>query len=213
MTPRLQWSVLGVSVLTFAIFALTAPGGGFEEAERAFMLSLRDAENPVLLRGPNWLSYFMQNITALGGWPILTVLAVTLSGAFALTRRWPMLVILLAVVLGESIITGLLKSLFDRERPDFIPHLIYSSSASFPSGHAASASAVYLTFGFAIASLMTRKVLRYYSLGAALLIIFLIGVSRVYLGVHYPSDVVAGWCVGAAWASTVWLVADRLRRC
>lgn len=212
MTPRLQQSVLGASVLIFIILALTAPGGGFEEAERALMLSLRDAENPALLRGPDWLSYFMQNITALGGWPLLTVLAVTLSGAFALTRRWPMLVILLGVMLGESIITGLLKDLFDRERPDFIPHLIYSSSASFPSGHAASAAAVYLTFGFAIANLMARKVLRYYALGAALLIAFLIGVSRVYLGVHYPTDVVAGWCIGAAWASTIWLIAGRWRR-
>lgn len=212
LTPRLQWSVLGASVLTFTILALTAPGGGFEEIERALMLSLRDSENPALLRGPDWLSYFMQNITALGGWPVLTVLAVALSGAFALRRRWPILLVLLAVVLGESSITGLLKDLFGRERPDFIPHLIYSSSASFPSGHAASAAAVYLTFGFAITNLMTRKVLRYYSLGAALLIIFLIGVSRVYLGVHYPSDVVAGWCVGAAWASAVWLAADRLQR-
>ncbi|MEM9616646.1 MAG: phosphatase PAP2 family protein [Pseudomonadota bacterium] len=117
-----------------------------------------------------------------------------------------------STVSARRVSTGIHHSCFGCERPDFIPHLIHSSSASFPSGHAASAAAVYLTFGFAIASLMARRVLRYYALGTSLLIAFLIGVSRIYLGVHCPSDVVAGWCVGAAWASAVWLVADRLQR-
>ncbi len=212
VSPRFAQLMLAGSVVVFLVLAATAPGDAFEAAERSFILSLRQADNPALLSGPGWLLYFMQNITALGGWPVLTVLSLMLAGALALQRQWYFLIILLAVVIGETVLTDMLKDLFARERPDFVPHLIEASSESFPSGHSASAAAIYLTFGLAIANVLNKEAARWYALSMSLALVFLIGLSRVYLGVHYPSDVIAGWCVGAAWASAVWLAAWRLRQ-
>jgi len=212
LSPRFAQYTLAAALAIFIFLAVTAPGGAFEAAERSFMLSLRDGDDPALLNGPSWLLYFVQNITALGGWPVLTLLSLMLAGAFIIQRQWSYFFVLLAVVVGESVLTGVLKDFFGRARPDFIPHLIAASSESFPSGHSGSASAVYLTFGLAIANLVRRPAFRWYALGASLTMVFLIGASRVYLGVHYPSDVIAGWCVGAAWASGVWLAAWRLQR-
>jgi len=210
ITPRAARYALAASVFVFAVLAFVISNSNLEGVECDFLFSLRDATEPAVLNGPGWLSYFMLNVTALGGWPLMTVFSALLAFAFALARRWSFLFILLAVVTGESVITGLLKDLFARARPDVVPHLIYASSSSFPSGHAASAAAVYFTAGLALANMATRKALRLYIFAASLSIVFLIGISRVYLGVHYPSDVIAGWCVGAAWASIVWLVAWRI---
>ncbi len=212
LSPRFAWVMLAASLAIFLILSLTAPGGAFEAAEREFLLSLRNGDDPALLNGPGWLLYFVQNITALGGWPVLTVFSLALAGALMVQKQWSFLLVLLAVVIGETIITGVLKGFFDRTRPDFLPHLISASSKSFPSGHSASAAAVYFTFGLAIANVVKQRAIRRYALGASLVIVFLIGASRVFLGVHYPSDVIAGWCVGAAWASAVWLAAWRMGR-
>ncbi|VAV91102.1 hypothetical protein MNBD_ALPHA05-19 [hydrothermal vent metagenome] len=210
LSPRFAWFMLAVSLTIFLILSVTAPSGAFEAAERDFLLSLRNGDDPALLNGPGWLLYFVQNITALGGWPVLTVFSLLLSGALIVHKQWSFLFVLLAVVIGETVITGLLKDFFGRVRPDFLPHLTPASSESFPSGHSASAAAIYLTFGLAIANELKQRAARRYTLGASLVLVFLIGASRVFLGVHYPTDVIAGWCIGAAWASAVWLAAWRL---
>ncbi len=210
LSPRFACFVLAASLTIFLFLSVTAPGGAFEAAERGFLLALRTGDDPSLLNGPGWLLYFVQNITALGGWPVLTVFSLALAGAFIIQKKWSFLFVLLAVVIGETVITGMLKEFFGRVRPDFLPHLIPASNKSFPSGHSASAAAVYLTFGLAIANVVKQRAIRRYALGASLVLVFLIGASRVFLGVHYPSDVLAGWSVGTAWASAVWLTAWRL---
>ncbi len=212
LSPRFAWAMLAASLAIFLVLSITAPGGAFEAAERDFMLSLRNGDDPALLNGPGWLLYFVQNITALGGWPVLTVFSLALAGALMVQKQWSFLLVLLAVVIGETVITGIFKDFFGRVRPDFLPHLTSASSKSFPSGHSASAAAVYLTFGLAIANMVKQRAIRRYALGASLAVVFLIGASRVFLGVHYPTDVIAGWCIGAAWASAVWLAVWRLGR-
>ncbi|NOX82087.1 MAG: phosphatase PAP2 family protein [Alphaproteobacteria bacterium] len=210
LSPRFAWFMLAASLAVFLFLSVTAPSGAFEAAERSFLLALRNGDDPALLNGPGWLLYFVQNITALGGWPVLTVFSLLLAGALIIHKQWSFLFVLLAVVIGETVITGMLKDFFGRVRPDFLPHLTAASSESFPSGHSASAAAIYLTFGLAIANVLKQRAARRYALGASLVLVFLIGASRVFLGVHYPTDVIAGWCVGAAWASAVWLAAWRL---
>lgn len=212
ITPRVAAAILIISVLAFAVLAASAPWGLLAAAERAFMIALRGGADLSTVAEPGRLYRVLLDFTTLGGWPFMTLLSVVLSGLFVMRRQWSFLFILLAVVIGESLLVDLLKGLFARARPDFLPHYVEAASPSFPSGHSASAAAVYLTLGLMLANLTEQRALRIYALIVAGAVIAMIGFSRVYLGVHYPTDVAAGWCVGAAWASGVWLIAWRVDR-
>ena len=109
-------------------------------------------------------------------------------------------------------LSTLLKIGFDRPRPDLVPHEAIVYTASFPSGHAMLAAVVYLTLGALLARVQPRRLLKLYLLGLAILLTVAVGASRVYLGVHWPTDVVAGWAVGAAWALLCWAAALWLQR-
>jgi undecaprenyl-diphosphatase len=113
---------------------------------------------------------------------------------------------------GGSLLTFVLKSLFDRPRPDVVVHLVGVSSASFPSGHAMASATIYLTLGALLARVQPQRRLKIYAGVVAATLTVLVGLSRVYLGVHWPTDVLAGWCVGAAWAMLCWLIAAWLQR-
>ena len=114
-------------------------------------------------------------------------------------------------MIGGSIAGTLLKQIFGRERPEVVPHLVQVDSLSFPSGHAFNSAIVYLTLGALLARTEQRRAAKVYILACAFLLAVIIGFSRVYLGVHYPSDVVAGWCAGAAWAAASATLARRLQ--
>ena len=113
---------------------------------------------------------------------------------------------------GGTALSSLLKLGFARPRPDLVPHAVEVYTASFPSGHAMLSAVTYLTLAALLARVQPRRRLRIYVLALAVLTSLLVGASRVYLGVHWPSDVAAGWCVGAAWALLCWLAALRLQR-
>jgi undecaprenyl-diphosphatase len=119
--------------------------------------------------------------------------------------------IAIATAGGQGLNMGL-KHAFARERPDAALHLVEATSTSFPSGHTMASSIFYLTMGALLARMATRRREKIYFFSSALLIAFLIGFSRVYLGVHYPTDVLAGWCAGTAWAMLCWFVVDWLGR-
>jgi undecaprenyl-diphosphatase len=127
-------------------------------------------------------------------------------------KRWGEALMLLAATLGGTAISEGLKMGFNRPRPDLVAHVVETTSMSFPSGHAMLSAVTYLTLGALIARTQEKKRLRGYVLGAAVLLTLLIGASRVYLGVHWPTDVLAGWCLGAAWALLCWAVATWLTR-
>jgi undecaprenyl-diphosphatase len=119
---------------------------------------------------------------------------------------------LLAATLGGLLLSTVLKERFDRPRPDVVPHKSHVMTSSFPSGHSLNSAVVYLTLGSLLAGLSQQRRLRLYFFGVALLLTFLVGVSRVYMGVHYPTDVLAGWFAGLAWALSCSLAARWLRR-
>ncbi len=179
--------------------------GGTAALDRTLLLALRSSADPAQPLGPAWLHELMRDFTALGGVGVLTLLTVSASGyLWLLGARRAAATLLLSVLLGVLAST-LLKVAFDRPRPDLVPHGSYVRSASFPSGHSMMAAVVYLTLGALIARVHSQMRLRIYLLAISVLVTLLIGISRVYLGVHWPSDVLGGWAVGAAWALLCWL--------
>ena len=142
----------------------------------------------------------------------LIILTLATVGFLALSgARGAALHVLVSVGTG-AILIQVLKELFGRVRPDVVPHAVSEVTRSFPSGHATLAAVTYLTLGALVARVQTKPALKMYVLFVAILLTLLVGVSRIYLGVHWPTDVLAGWCLGSAWAIACWLVAVQLQR-
>jgi undecaprenyl-diphosphatase len=151
-------------------------------------------------------------ITALGGPSVLTLLTVAVSLFLALDGKKHMALFVCGSVGSGLLVSTLLQDSFDRPRPDIVPHEVYAASYSFPSGHSMLSALTYLTLGAILARAHERKLLKAYFLLTAVFLTVLIGVTRVYLGVHWPTDVLAGWTAGAVWALLCWLLARWLQR-
>ncbi|HEY0926768.1 MAG TPA: phosphatase PAP2 family protein [Brevundimonas sp.] len=163
-------------------------------------------------RGPWWLHEAMADLTSLGGISVLTLFAV-IAFSFLLIQRKRLSAALLVVgLIGGVILSEGLKALFERERPPAAYQAVETINASFPSGHALLSTVFYLTLGVMLTRAFPKKRLKAFVLGSAILIAVLIGLTRVYLGAHWASDVIAGWCAGAAWAMALWLVAYAIER-
>lgn len=161
--------------------------------------------------GPPWFEETMAEITALGGYPILVVLVTVVIGYLLVVRLFgPALFVLIAILSGTAV-SQVLKILYDRPRPDIVEHLVVVHTASFPSGHATMSAVVYLTLATLIVRLVDDVGARIYVMSIAALVAILVGLSRIYLGVHWPSDVAAGWALGVAWACLSWLSVSALR--
>jgi undecaprenyl-diphosphatase len=200
------WWVLGAVLLiggalqAFAELADEVEDGETHAFDRAVMLALRapgDSTDPL---GPPWVEFVARDVTALGGTAVLVLLTLAALGFLLLSRRWGAAIFLAVSMAGGTLLSNALKSIFDRPRPDLVPHAVEVSSASFPSGHAMLSAVAYLTLGALIAEVLPRRRFRIYLLLWAVFMTLLVGASRVYLGVHWPTDVLAGWCIGAAWA-------------
>ncbi|MEO8315681.1 MAG: phosphatase PAP2 family protein [Pseudomonadota bacterium] len=162
--------------------------------------------------GPQWLQEIARDITALGSGVVLALIVVSTCGFLLLARRYRAAILVLVAPAVGSVLNALLKLHFDRPRPTLIPHDIYVPSASFPSGHAMLSATVFLTLAAVLARLAPTFRLKVFVLCLAVLLSGLVGFSRVYLGVHWPSDVLAGWTAGAGWALAAWGVADAVDR-
>ncbi len=213
-TPKAPRSLLllaGASggLALFAIMAGLATTGEPLAFDREFVLSLRSADNPAEPAGPIWLTRAAIEITALAGTPILTLFTLVIGSYFAAKRQYRTLALLLIAVIGETLLSSGLKDLFDRPRPDFVSHLVHASGNSFPSGHSTSAAAIYLIIAALIARETKQHIVRNYVFFVAVMLAVLVGASRVYLGVHYPTDVIGGLSFGAAWAAIVLIAARR----
>jgi undecaprenyl-diphosphatase len=172
--------------------------------DRTIILAMRhagDRNDPI---GPAWFEEYARDITALGGSLVLFLVTAGVVGYLLLRRARAQAVLLAVSVVGAQLVSSLLKVGFDRPRPDLVPPRVFVYTASFPSGHALIAAATYFTLAAMLAQVHKDRLIRGYVILIAILLVLLIGVSRVYLGVHWPTDVVAGWAAGGAWALLVW---------
>jgi undecaprenyl-diphosphatase len=154
----------------------------------------------------------MRDITALGGTAVLTLGVLAVTGFLALMRKTHAAVTVLVSVVSGMVLSQAIKWAYARPRPELVPHGMETYSASFPSGHSMMAAVVYLTLGALLARHQAQPRMRVYVLLVAVLLTVLVGISRVYLGVHWPTDVLAGWCLGAAWAILCWFAMLWLQR-
>ena len=186
--------------------------GEISDLDSRLLLALRnpqDASDPL---GPRWVEEMMRDITAFGGTGPLAF--ITLAGILylLLRRRLRTALFLFVAISGGQLLSSLLKLGFDRPRPDLVPHGMHVYTASFPSGHAMMTAIVYLTLAALLARSESRRRLKTFLLLLAATVTLLVGISRVYLGVHWPSDVLGGWMIGSAWAAGCWTLVVLLQR-
>lgn len=180
--------------------------------DRAILLALRQPSDPATPIGPYWLRAAVSDVTALGGRTVLALFTGIALGYLMVARKHATALFLAFAVGGGTALVSLIKIGFAQPRPQLVAHLVEVSSASFPSGHAANSALVYLTLGAILARAEADRRLKIYLLGTAVLLTILVGTSRVYLGVHWPSDVLAGWAAGAGWALLCWAAAQMLQQ-
>jgi undecaprenyl-diphosphatase len=187
-------------------------GGATKKLDEQVLRMLRHKHNPALPRGPKWLPQVAQDVTSLGSGSNLTLATGIAAGFLCLQRRFRAAGFLIVSIGGGLMLSHLLKNFFLRERPTVVPHLTNFDPGSFPSGHSMGTTLVYLTLG-GIISRQTRRLLsKAYFLSVALVLTVLVGISRIYLGVHFPSDVLAGWAVGSLWSTICIQIARLLQR-
>jgi undecaprenyl-diphosphatase len=184
--------------------------GGTGNFDRWAVRQLRSLDDPAVPRGPRWIAEAGRDITGLGGVAVLSLFITAAAGFLAVHRAYRTMFVLLASTISGIVISLLLKQAFDRPRPDVVPHLSDVYTSSFPSGHSMMSAIVYLTLAAIIAPVLKHFWLRLYVLLCAVLVTGLIGVSRVYMGVHYPTDVLAGWTAGLVWAIACSLIAKAI---
>jgi undecaprenyl-diphosphatase len=204
--------LLAGALFVFASIAEEVSEGETLGFDRAVLVALREPGNLSEPLGPKWLEVSIADLTSLGGTAVLTTLVIIVSGFMFLGGRHHAALLVLAASIGGGLLSHVLKELFDRARPDVVVHLVGVSNASFPSGHAISSATVYLTLGALLARVQPNRRLKIYTGAVAAALTVMIGLSRIYLGVHYPTDVLAGWCIGAAWAMFCWLIVGWLQR-
>lgn len=199
------------SVWTFVELADDVMKGETGEFDRIILLSMRNPQNLSDPIGPRWVEEIGRDFTALGGNAVLTLLTLAVVGFLTLEGKGRMALVLIVATLGALSVSTLLKYSIDRDRPNLVPHGSVVYTASFPSGHSMLAASTYLTMAALLMRTQMNRRIKAYILLIAIVTTLLVGISRVYLGVHWPTDVLAGWTAGAGWALLCWLLARWLQ--
>jgi undecaprenyl-diphosphatase len=213
---EISWllTALGGSILLFAFLKLASEvmEGETLAFDTKILRALRNPADPARLIGPPWLQGALLDLTSLGSPVILGLVVLSVVGFLLLQTRYRTALFVLITSTSAWFVNYGLKNLFERTRPSAVPHLRDVSSPSFPSGHALTSAVVYLTLGAVLMHVSKGRLTKIYCLASAMMLTLLAGISRVCLGVHYPTDVIAGWIVGLLWASLCWAAAQMLER-
>ncbi|OQM74843.1 phosphatase PAP2 family protein [Manganibacter manganicus] len=207
----IAWAVVAGGLLGF-VACMQIAGHTIPPAfDSRILLALRVAGQPDQPLGPFWLPSAVRDITSLGSTIVLMLAMLSVVAYLLLIRRGASAVFVFVAIVSGQMLASLLKYGVGRPRPEIVSHLVAVHTPSFPSGHAMVSAVTYLTLGALAAHFLPHRLAKVYVMGLALLTTLLVGLSRLYLGVHWPSDVLGGWCAGFAWAMLCWLAARWLQ--
>jgi undecaprenyl-diphosphatase len=141
-------------------------------------------------------THVMRLVTSLGSGVVVIPLTITAASALVLSRRRRLALLVILAVTGAALVNWIAKTVVDRNRPSVAVRLQHPHASSFPSGHSVQAAATFVVLGIVVTSLTRRRVVRAVVWTTVALLVVAVGISRLYLGVHWATDVLAGWLVG-----------------
>ena len=216
--PELQSSsrtsliALAIAAVVLAIIAISVKFGATEQLDTWLLSALREPNDLADPIGPRWFEEMVRDFTALGSTGVLTLIVILMAGFLWVNRKHWSAAYVVAAVASGTFVNSLLKIEFARARPEVVAHSVHVDTASFPSGHSAGAALTYLTLGLLLAHTQESRSVKTYIFAVSVLLTLIVGLSRIYLGVHWPTDVIAGWSFGAAWALLCWMAVRWLER-
>lgn len=199
-------------ILIFVTIANEVVEGETQHFDNYILKSLREPGDVSQPAFPDWVTTAMEDITSLGSATEIVLITIIVVGYLLLRKKYYWMWLVIIATIGGALLVGGLKEIIGRTRPTVVTHLLQEKSLSFPSGHSMMSAIVYLTQATLLSRIETNKKVKIYIISTALLLTILIGISRVYIGVHYPTDVLAGWVAGISWALLCWYVASLLER-
>lgn len=212
LRPLIVMGLIALGLWAFISLAGAVAKGNVLAFDRDILLAMRnhaDLNDPI---GSAQIEELARDVTALGGVGVLSFITLSVAGYLLLIRKYRTMLLILIAIGGGALLTTLLKGIYARPRPDLELHQMFVVSASFPSGHSMLSAVTYLTLGVLLTRLQPHRRVKAYIIGLALLLTLMVGISRVYLGVHWPTDVLAGWVAGCVWALLCYFAARRLQR-
>nr|WP_314260144.1 phosphatase PAP2 family protein [uncultured Devosia sp.] len=204
-------AIISGLILAFLQIADEMIEGEMEFFDDTILMWFRDPTNIDQTIGPSWVHEMVRDITALGSFSLLGLIVAVVCISLVMAHKRGAALLVIISVLGGTLISTVLKSSYDRPRPE-LATMSEQFTASFPSGHAMLSAVTFLTLGAVLAQLAPTRALRIFSFTIAIVLTVMVGMSRIYMGVHFPSDVLAGWCLGAAWALLCSTAAMMLKR-
>jgi undecaprenyl-diphosphatase len=204
------WGIVGL-LLVFGVIAQIVSEGKSLAFDKKIILVLRDPASPSTPIGPAWVQEAARDLTSLGSIIVLVIITLFAFGYLFLAKKRAAAWLIIGAVFSGMALNYLLKLAFARPRPDILYQAARIFSSSFPSEHAELSAITYLTIAALLAQSQSSFKIAIYCIAWAALLTILIGTSRIYLGVHYPTDVLGGWCIGTAWALGCWLLMTRLQ--
>ncbi len=199
-------------ILIFISIADEVVEGETQHFDNYILKSLREPGDVSQPAFPGWVTSAMEDITSLGSGTVIVLFTLIVTGYLLLQKKYFWLGLVIIATIGGALLVFGLKELIGRTRPTAVTHLLEEKSLSFPSGHSMMSAIVYLTQATLLSKIEKSRRAKIYIISIALLLTLLIGISRVYIGVHYPTDVLAGWVAGISWALLCWYGASLLER-